>query len=106
MYKTKKKQYIAIAPVGYADLLPLTKSEELSVYVNGTKRNVLGLESMDQIVIQARKGDKIGDEVRFFGDRNKGFTSPIDFAKPSGTTIFNMITHTGNRVKREYINEL
>ena len=59
---------------------------------------------MDQIVIQARKGDKIGDDVRFFGDRNKGFTSAIDFAKPSGTTPFNIITHVGNRVKREYLN--
>jgi alanine racemase len=64
---------------------------------------VLGLESMDQIVIQAKKGDKIGDEVRFFGDKKKGFTSAIDFAEPSGTTPFNIITHVGNRVNRIYI---
>jgi alanine racemase len=105
-YITHHKEYVAIIPIGYADFLPLIPNEKIHVTVNGTKRKVLGYESMDQIVIQARKGDKIGDEVRFFGDRNKGFTSPIDFAKPSGTTIFNMITHTGNRVKREYINEL
>ncbi len=105
-YITHHKEYVAIIPIGYADLLPLIPNEKIHVTVNGTKRKVLGYESMDQIVIQARKGDKIGDEVRFFGDRNKGFTSPIDFAKPSGTTIFNMITHTGNRVKREYINDL
>lgn len=103
-YITHHKEYIAIIPIGYADLLPLIPHEKIDVTVNGTKRKVLGLESMDQIVIQARKGDKMGDEVRFFGDRNKGFTSPIDFAKPSGTSIFNIITHVGNRVKREYLN--
>ena len=103
-YIAHHKEYIAIIPIGYADLLPLIPHEKIHVTVNGRKRKVLGLESMDQIVIQARKGDKIGDEVRFFGDRNKGFTSAIDFAKPSGTTPFNIITHVGNRVKREYVN--
>jgi len=102
-YIAHHKEYIAIIPIGYADLLPLIPHEKISVQVNGTKRKVLGLESMDQIVIQAKKGDKIGDEVRFFGDKNKGFTSAIDFAKPSGTTPLNIITHTGSRVKREYI---
>jgi len=102
-YIAHHKEYIAIVPIGYADLLPLIPGEKISVTVNGTKRKVLGLESMDQIVIQARKDDKIGDEVYFFGDKSKGLTSPIDFAKPSGTTIYNIITHVGSRVKREYV---
>lgn len=102
-YITHHKEYIAIIPIGYADILPLMPHEKIRVTVNGTKRKVLGLESMDQIVIQAKKEDKIGDEVRFFGDKNKGFTSAIDFAKPSGTTPWNIITHMGNRVKHEYI---
>lgn len=102
-YIARRKENIAIIPIGYADLLPLIPHEKISVMLNGTKRKVLGLESMDQIVIQAKKGDKIGDEVSIFGDKNKGFTSAIDFAKPSGTTIFNIITHIGNRVKHEYL---
>jgi alanine racemase len=101
-YVAHHKEYIAIVPIGYADLLPLMANEKLHVTVNGTKRTILGLESMDQIVIQAKKGDKIGDEVRFFGDKNKGFSTVYDFAKPSGTTPFNIITHVGNRVKYEY----
>ena len=102
-YIAHHREYIGIVPIGYADLLPLIPHEKIHVTVNGTKRKVLGLESMDQIVIQAKKGDKIGDEVRFFGDKKKGFTSAIDFAKPSGTTPFNIITHVGNRVNRVYI---
>jgi alanine racemase len=102
-YIAPRKQYIAIIPIGYADLLPLVPDEKISVNVNGKIRKILGLESMDQIVIQAKKGDKIGDEVRFFGDKNNGFTTAIDFAKPSGTNTLNIITHMSNRVKREYI---
>jgi alanine racemase len=103
-YIAHHKEYIAIIPIGYADVLPLMAHEKIKVSVNGAKRKILGLESMDQIVIQAKKGDKIGDEVRFFGDKNKGFTSAIDFAKPSGTTPFNIITHIGNRVNHIYVN--
>ena len=102
-YIAHHKEYIAIIPIGYADLLPLMPHEKLNVTVNGTKRKILGLESMDQIVIQAKIGDKIGDEVRIFGDKKKGFTSAIDFAKPSGTTPYNIITHVGSRVKHEYV---
>jgi len=101
-YIAHHKEYIAIIPIGYADVLPLIPNEKIKVSVNGSKRKILGLESMDQIVIQAKKGDKIGDEVRFFGDKNKGFVSAIDFAKPSGTTPFNIITHVGSRVKYVY----
>jgi alanine racemase len=102
-YIAHHKEYIAIIPVGYGDLLPLMPHERIKVTVNGTKRKVLGLESMDQIVIQAKKGDKLGDEVRFFGDKKKGFTSLIDFAKPSGTTPYNIISHLSNRVKHAYV---
>ena len=50
-YKTKGK-YVAIVPVGYADM------RIDHVYVHGKKRKVLGLESMDQIVIEAFSHDK------------------------------------------------
>ena len=98
-----KKTFIGIVPIGYADFLPLTKSEKLSVIVNGTKRKVLGLESMDQIVIEAKKGDKLGDKVDIFGKKNKNFVSGEEFAKMGHTTIYNILTHIGNRVDHKYI---
>jgi alanine racemase len=102
-YITDKKTYIGIVPIGYADFIPLTKSEELSVIVNGTKRKVLGLESMDQIVIQAKDGDKLGDNVDIFGRKNKDFISGEEFAKMGHTTIYNILTHIGSRVNHVYI---
>ncbi len=102
-YIAHHKELVAIIPIGYADLLPLVAHEKLSVIVNGTKRKILGLESMDQIVIQGKREDKLGDEVRIFGDKKKGFASAIEFAKPSGTTTANIIPHIGNRIKYKYV---
>ena len=100
---TPKKTYVGIVPIGYADFIPLTKSEELSVIVNGTKRKVLGKESMDQIVIEAKKEDKLADEVNIFGKKNKNFIYGEDFAKMGHTILENILTHIGNRVNHEYI---
>jgi alanine racemase len=98
-----RKTYIGIVPIGYADFLPLTKSEELSVIVNGTKRKILGRESMDQIVIEAKQSDKLGDKVNIFGKKNKNFMSGEELAKMGHTTIHNILTHIGNRVDHKYI---
>jgi len=101
-FVSHKKTYIGIIPIGYADFLPLTKSEELSVVVNGTKRKILGKESMDEIVIEAKQGDKLGDSVNIFGKKNKNFISGEEFAKMGHTTIHNILTHIGNRVYHKY----
>jgi alanine racemase len=97
---TNKKTYIGIVPIGYADFLPLTKTSTLSVIVNGTKRKILGIESMDQIVIEAKKGDKIGDEIYIFGQKN--ISSVKDFITAGHTTIYNLLTHIGSRVNHIY----
>lgn len=102
-YISQKPERIAIVPIGYADLLPIIPHEKMRVIVNGTKRKVLGLESMDQIVVQAKPEDKLGDEVRIFGDKKHGFISAVDFSKQSGTTASNIITHLGNRVNVEFV---
>ena len=101
-YIAHKKTYIAIVPVGYADFLPLTPSGKLKVVINGTRRKVLGLESMDQIVVEARKGDKISDVVKLMGNKKDGFINGNEFAQMGNTTSYNMLTHVGNRVQLIY----
>lgn len=103
-YIAHANKFIGIVPIGYADLIPLTPSEKLCVFVNGTKRKVLGLESMDQIVIEAKKGDKMGDKVHLFGDKKRGRNQSLhDFAREGSTTPFNVITHMGERVNIKYV---
>lgn len=102
-YITHSNKYVGIVPIGYADLLPLAKPNKLTVYVNGTKRRVLGLESMDLLVIEAKHNDKLSDEVQFFGDKKYGFKQSLfDIAKEASTTPFEIIPHLGERVNREY----
>jgi len=103
-YITRSNKYIGIVPIGYADILPLTKAGKLTVIMNGTKRKVLGLESMDQIVIEAKKGDKLDDIVHFFGDKKHGKNQTLfELAKQSSGSPFDIITHLGERVNRVYI---
>ena len=87
-YITRHKEYIAIVPIGYGDLFPKMLNKQY-ILVNGTKRKILGLESMDQIVIQANKNDKIGDIVYLIGNKNN--------------FLFTSDNYIGNRVKYEYI---
>jgi alanine racemase len=101
-YVAPKNMRIAIVPIGYADGLPNNGPNKLNVYVNGSKRKILGLESMDQIVIEAKPGDKLSQEVVIFGgDKSQ---SIYDIAKDANTNGYNMLVHLGNRIKYKYIN--
>ncbi len=97
-YEANSKQRIAIVPAGFADGVPLNKSGDLTVVVNGEHRKVLGLVSMDQIVVEAKKEDRLGDKVLLFDA-----THPLyKFAQEGETTTFNISTHLGDRVRFVY----
>jgi alanine racemase len=102
-YVTHRDERIAVIPAGYADFLPRVAHEKLSVFVNGSLRKVLGVESMDQIVVHANDSDKLGDKVVFFGDRNKGVPSAVQFAKMGGVYVLEILSHLGPRVRWLYV---
>ena len=106
-YIAKKDMTICIAPIGYADIIPRSSSGKLYVYINGTKRKVLGNISMDQIVIESKPIDKVGDEVLLFGSPHKGAKqTAYDVADMSKTITDELVvrTNTTNRVTRKYVN--
>jgi alanine racemase len=101
-YVAPKNMRIGIVPIGYADGLPNNGPNKLNVYVNGKKRKILGLESMDQIVIEAKPSDKLSQDVVIFGgDKSQTL---YDIAKDANTTGYNILAHLGNRIKYKYIN--
>lgn len=106
-YIAKKDMTICIAPIGYADIIPRSSSGKLYVYINGTKRKVLGNISMDQIVIESKPIDKVGDDVLLFGSPHKGAKqTAYDVADMSKTITDELVvrTNTTNRVTRKYVN--
>jgi alanine racemase len=101
-YITPRKMRIAIVPIGYADILPRSASLKMYVCINGTKRRVLGLISMDQIVVEAKEKDKLSDVVYIFGNGKNCSQTIYDLAKLSGTAPYEISCHTGSRVRRIY----
>ena len=106
-YIAKKDMEICIAPIGYADIIPRSSSGKLYVYINGTRRKVLGNISMDQVVIESKPNDKVGDEVLLFGSPHKGAKqTAYDVANMSKTITDELVVRTNatNRVHRKYVN--
>ncbi len=104
-YVTPRKMKIAILPIGYADIIPRSSSGKLYVYINGTKRKVLGTISMDQIMVEAKKSDKISDDAIIFGNGVNCPQTIFDIADESDILSLEILCHTGYRINREYINK-
>ena len=103
-YIAPKKMRVAVLPIGYADIIPRSSSGKLYVYINGTKRKVLGTISMDQIIIEAKKNDKINDDVIIFGNGSNCPQTIFDVAKAGDAFPIEILCHTGYRINRIYIN--
>ena len=103
-YIAPRRIRVGVLAIGYADIVPRSSSLKLDVYVRGTKRKVYGLISMDQIVIEARKGDKINDEVIIFGDGKNCPQTIFDVARKANTIPLEVLVNTGNRIERVYRN--
>ena len=93
---------VAVLPIGYADIIPRSSSGKLYVYINGTKRKVLGTISMDQIIVEAKDKDKINDDVIIFGN---GGQTIFNLAKSGDAFPIEILCHTGYRINRTYINK-
>ena len=103
-YVTPKKMRVAVLPIGYADIIPMSASLKMYVYINGTKRKVLGLISMDQIIVEAKERDKINDDVIIFGNGKNCVQTIFDVAKVGDAFPIEILCHTGYRINRTYIN--
>jgi len=101
-YITPKKMRVAVLPIGYADIIPRSASLRLYVYINGTKRKVLGLISMDQIIVEAKESDKINDNVIIFGNGQNCPQTIFDVAKAGKSFPIEILCHTGYRINRTY----
>ena len=93
--------HLGLLPLGYADGLPRTASGRAEVLVRGRRRPVVGLISMDQVVVDL--GDDAlepGETVTVFGPGDAGEPTVANWAAWAGTIEHEIVTGVGARVHR------
>ncbi len=94
----------ATVPVGYADgyARSLWRSRPM-VLIGGKPRNILGVITMDQLVVDC--GDdavSVGDEVVLIGRQGEVETTASDLATALGTINYEVVCGISRRVERRY----
>jgi alanine racemase len=102
-YITPRKMKICVIPIGFADIIPRNTSFKLYIYINGTKRKVLGTISMDQIIVESKDNDKVNDQVFIFGNGKNCCQTVYDLSKLAKTIPTEILCHTGYRINRTFI---
>lgn len=100
-HRTTKATRLALLPIGYADGLPRIASRPAAVLLRGRLRPVVGVVSMDQVVVDVGDGGaEAGDVATIFGTGKGGEPTAADWAGWAGTIEHEIVTGIGRRVRR------
>ncbi|WP_243059791.1 alanine racemase [Nocardioides sp. SR21] len=100
-HRTATATHLGLVPVGYADGLPRAASGRAEVLVRGVRRPVVGLVSMDQLVVDLGvRGVDLGETVTVFGPGDAGEPTVAEWAAAAGTIEHEIVTGLGARVER------
>lgn len=100
-YTCAQPRRFAVLPIGYADGLHRTLSNQLEVIIHGQKAPQCGRICMDMCMIDVTEipGVEVGDEVEIFG----GGQSVDVLAETIGTISYELLCAVAPRVPRVYI---
>lgn len=100
-YVTRRSTRLALLPIGYADGLRRIASSRASVLMNGRRRPVAGLISMDQTVIDVGSDPiELGQLATVFGPGDSGEPTVADWARWASTIEHEIVTGIGPRAVR------
>lgn len=103
-YITDRKSVIATIPIGYADGMKRSLSNEGYVYINGNKAPIVGNICMDSFMVDVTDIDvKVGDEVIIFDNKN---ITLEEIASKCNTINYEILSTIGDRVPRIFISEV
>lgn len=103
-YVTSRRTRLALLPVGYADGIPRSSSGRGCVLLHGRRCRVVGLVSMDQVVVEVgRLSVSPGEVATVFGPGDGGEPTAADWAGWSGTIEHEIVTGIGPRVARRVV---
>jgi len=102
-YITTRETTLGLVPIGYADGVPRSASNQGEVLVRGQRFRMVGRVCMDQFVIDLGDAEAAaGDPVVIFGDPRRGEPSALDWANAAGTIGYEIVTRIGPRIPRSY----
>lgn len=106
-YKAKRKEKIAIVPVGYADGYPRLLSNKGQVLIAGRRASVRGRVSMDLIAVDVSHipSAKEGTEVILIGESGKDEIGATDIANWADTIAYEVLCGLSPRVPRLYLED-
>ncbi len=106
-YRVKRKERIAILPVGYADGYPRLLSNKGQVLINGKRAPVRGRVSMDLISVDCTHipSVKEGSEAILIGESSKDEITAIDVAAWADTIAWEVLCGISPRVPRLYLED-
>ncbi|QDW63495.1 alanine racemase [Oerskovia sp. KBS0722] len=97
---------LALLPVGYADGIPRIASGHASVLLHGRRCPVVGLVSMDQVVVDVGPLPVVaGDTAVVLGPGSTGEPTAHEWARWAGTIEHEIVTGIGPRVDRRHVEE-
>lgn len=102
-FLTTRPTRLALLPIGYADGIPRTASGRAEVLLGGRRCPVVGLISMDQLVVDVAELPVVAGEVAtVFGPGDAGEPTPQDWADWAGTIPHEILTGLGRRLRRDH----
>lgn len=94
---------VATVPIGYADGFRRGLWREATVLVGGVRRPILGVVTMDQIVVDCGDDDVVaGDDVVIVGRQGSDSVSADDHAALLDTINYEIVCGISKRVERVY----
>jgi alanine racemase len=97
---------VATVPIGYADGVPrnlgLAGGE---VLIGGRRRPIVGVVTMDQLMVECDASVQIGDEVVLIGEQDGEQVTATEWADRLGTISYEILCGISARVPRVYPGE-
>lgn len=103
-YVTPARTRLALLGLGYADGIPRAASGRARVLLGGRQRPVVGVVSMDQVVVDVGAAAvEPGDVAVVFGAGDDGEPTVSQWAQWAGTIEHEIVTGIGDRVARRVL---
>lgn len=95
---------VVTVPIGYADGVPRSLSEEGEVLIRGKRYPLAGTVTMDQIVVDLSDDPvEVGDEVVLIGQQGSERITADEWSALTGTISYEIVCRIGPRLPRRYL---